>query len=145
MVASGAMIEEGSRVSIEYTLTLDDGSVADSNVGGEALTYEQGTGQILPALERELLGLTTDDVRKVSLAATDGYGEVDPEAFQNVDPGLVPEEARKVGTTLVAQDNTGGQRPVRVAEVHDDRVVIDFNHPLAGQNLHFEIKIVAVA
>ncbi len=139
------MIEDGSKVSIEYTLTLDDGSVADSNVGGEALTYEQGTGQILPALERELLGMTPDDVRKVSIVAADGYGEVDPEAFQNVDPQLVPEEARKVGTTLVAQDNTGGQRPVRVAEVHEDRVVIDFNHPLAGQNLHFEIKIVAVA
>ncbi|MFT4570051.1 MAG: FKBP-type peptidyl-prolyl cis-trans isomerase 2 [Hyphomicrobiaceae bacterium] len=138
------MITTGSKVSIEYTLTLDDGRVVDTNVEGEALVYEQGSEQILPALEAELAGLAVDDVKKVSLTAEQGYGPIQPDAFHTVEPDEVPEAARVAGTTLVAQDESGGQRPVRVAEVHEDRIVIDLNHPLAGENLSFDVKILSI-
>lgn len=138
------MIEEGSKVSIEYTLTLDDGSTADTNVGGEPLVYNQGQQEILPALEEALAGLEAGDTKKVVLTAEEGYGLVDPDGFQDVEPDLVPEDARTVGTMLVASDPEGNQQAIRVHEVGDDKIVLDFNHPLAGEALTFDIKIVEI-
>lgn len=138
------VITDGSQVSIEYTLNLDDGSTVDSNVGKEPLVYSQGAGQILPALEKALAGLAVNDTKHVELAAADGYGEVDPEAFRDVDPQQIPEDARKVGAMLMAGGPGGPQQPIRVHEVHDDKIVLDFNHPLAGKDLSFDVKIVAI-
>jgi len=138
------VVEDGRQVSIEYTLTVDDGTVADSNVGGEPLTYEQGAGQILPALEGELAGLAVGASKEVELAPEQGYGPVNPELYETVEAKIVPEEARSPGTQLLAQSAQGEQRPVRVHEVKGDEIVLDLNHPLAGKNLHFDIKIVGV-
>ena len=138
------MIEDGSKVSIEYTLTLDDGSTADTNVGSEPLVYNQGQQEILPALEEALVGLAAGDTKKVMLTAEEGYGQVDPDGFQDVEPDIVPEDARTVGTMLVASDPEGNQQPIRVHEVADDKIVLDFNHPLAGEALTFDIKILEI-
>ena len=138
------MIIDGSRVSIEYTLTLSDGSVADTNVGGEALIYEQGASQILPALEAALLGLAVGDSKQVSLDAAQGYGEVDSQLFQKVPASAVPEDARTVGTQLMARSPSGETQPVRVHALEGEEIVMDLNHPLAGQALVFEVKIVAI-
>ena len=138
------MIEEGSKVSIEYTLTLDDGTTADSNVGEDPLVYSQGQHEILPALEEALVGLEVGETKQVQLTAEEGYGLIDPDGFQDVEPDVVPEDARTVGTMLVASDPEGNQQPIRVHEVGEDKLVLDFNHPLAGQALNFDIKIVAV-
>lgn len=138
------VVAEGSRVSIEYTLSLADGSVADTNVGGQPLIYQQGASQILPALETQLSGLAVGDSKQVSLTASEGYGEVDPNLFQDVPAAEIPEEARVVGITLVAQAPNGQQRPVRVHEVKEEQIVLDLNHPLAGQALSFDVKILAI-
>ena len=92
------VIENGSTVSVEYTLKLDDGTTVDSNVGEEALSYTQGGSQILPALEEALLGLAVGDSKEVKLTAEQGYGSVNPEAFQEVPLDQIPEDARTVGT-----------------------------------------------
>jgi FKBP-type peptidyl-prolyl cis-trans isomerase 2 len=139
-----AVIVAGSEVSIEYTLTLDGGDVADTNVGGTPLTYQQGSGRILPALEAELLGLAVGATKEVDLTAEQGYGPVNDEFYDTVDKKLIPEDARSVGTTLVAQAPDGQQRPVRVHEVKEDEIVLDLNHPLAGKALHFAIKILSI-
>lgn len=138
------MIEEGKRVSIEYTLRLDDGTEVATNVGDEPLIYEHGAGQILPALEAELAGLSVSDTKEVQLSVEQGYGDVNPDAFREVDIERVPEEARQVGTLLVMAEDDPNQRTVRVHEVRDETVVIDFNHPLAGEALNFSVTIVAV-
>lgn len=138
------MITHGNRVSIEYTLKLDDGSVADTNVDGDPLVYEHGTGQILPALERQLESMEVDGTRSVTLSAEEAYGKVDKELFQNVEPDVIPEEARKTGTTLVSEDKDGRRKVLRVHEVHPDRIVLDFNHQLAGERLHFDVKVLAI-
>lgn len=136
-----AVISEGTTVGFEYTLSLSDGTVVESNVGKEEFTYVQGEGQILPALERELLGMAVDDSKQVTLAPADAYGEVNAEAFQEIPIGKVPEEARVVGTVLGAQGYDG---PIRVHEVKDETVVLDFNNPLAGKTLTFDIRIVSL-
>ncbi len=138
------MIQQGSKVSIEYTLKLEDGSTADTNVGGNPLTYEQGKGEILPALENELLGLKPEDTKQVELAPESGYGAVNPEAFQRVPVTMVPEDARRKGAQLVAQAPDGAQMMVRVDRIEDSEAVLDLNHPLAGRTLHFDVRIVAV-
>lgn len=135
------MIEAGKTVALEYTLSLEDGSVVQTNAGGEPLEYVHGEQQILPALEQELSGLGVDEEKTVELSASDAYGEVDPNAFQEVDIDKIPEGARRVGAELRAEGFNG---TIRVHDVKDSQVVLDFNHPLAGEDLTFKIKVLAV-
>ena len=138
------VIKDGSTVSIEYTLKLDDGSTADTNVGGEPLTYVQGEQQILPALEAQLEGMKVDETRQVSLSAEEGYGPVREEGYQEVPLSMIPEDARNVGARLVGQSQQGQPIQAQVKEVKDETVVLDLNHPLAGESLHFDVKVVEI-
>lgn len=137
-------VGEGRTVSIEYTLTLGDGSEAGSNVDGKPLTFEHGKHQILPALEEELEGMEVDDATTVTLPPQKGYGEHDPEALQAVPASRIPEEARSEGAVLMMQGPEGQQRPVRVHELKEEEVVLDLNHPLAGKTLTFDVKVVDI-
>ncbi len=139
------MIEDGKTVSIEYTLTLDDGTVVDSNVGQDPLVYEAGAGQILPALDQALNGLGAGDTKSVALSPTDGYGDVDESLYFEVPLGQLPDNARQPGTPLVAKREDGREIRVLVHEVKTETAVLDYNHPLAGKALSFEVKVVAVA
>jgi len=136
-----AIVENGKTVEFEYTLTLQDGSVAQSNIGREPLAYLHGANQILPALERELLGLTVNDERRIELSAEAAYGEIDADVFEEVAIDRIPEASRQVGEELRAEGFSG---PIRVDEVREETVVLDFNHPLAGQALIFNIKVVSI-
>lgn len=138
------VVADGATVSIQYTLTLDDGSQVDSNVGGEPLVYHHGAEEILPALEQALAGMAVDESKKVTIPAEQGYGPVDPSLFQEVDADVVPEDGRVAGTQLVSEDASGNRRLVRVHEVKGNRIVLDFNHPLAGKTLHFDVKVLEI-
>ena len=122
-------VTEGKNVSLEYTLTLDDKSVIESNVGKQPLTYTHGTQQIIPGLEKALEGLTVGDTKEVTVAPADGYGEKDPNALQEVQKTLIPSDALVVGTRLQGQTPDGHTVYPRVAEIKDDTVMLDFNHP----------------
>ena len=134
-------ITEGKNVSLEYTLTLDDKSVVESNVGKQPLTYTHGTQQIIPGLEKALEGLAVGDTKEVTVAPAEGYGEQDPNALQEVQKKLIPTDALVVGTRLQGQAPDGHMVYPRVAEIKDDTVVLDFNHPLAGKTLNFDVKV----
>jgi len=136
-----SVIGEGTTVGFEYTLSLSDGTVVESNVGGDAFSYTQGGGQILPALEAALTGLAVNDTKQVTLEPGDAYGDVNPEAFQEIPIAQIPEEARVVDTILGAE---GYEGPIRVHEIREDIVILDFNNPLAGKTLTFDIKIVSL-
>lgn len=138
------VVADGRRISIEYTLTTDDGKVADTNVGREPLVYQQGKSEILPALEQALAGLEKGQSKKVELTAEQGYGIVQPELMQTVPAEKIPEDARTPGTMLMAQSESGEQRPVRIHEVKGEEIVIDMNHPLAGKALTFDIRVLEV-
>ncbi len=137
-------VASGKKVSIEYTLVLDDGTRADSNVGGEPLVYEQGASQILPALETALLGLAVDDSKKVTISPKDGYGDVDPAAVREVPLEEIPEAARKVDAVLMGVSANGNQMPVRVQKVGEKTATLDLNHPLAGRTLTFDVKVLKI-
>ena len=134
-------VQDGSLVSIEYTLTDETGTVLDTNVGKEPLTFVQGAGQIVKGLEQELSGLKVGDEKKVQVKPEDGYGLPSKEAFQEFPRETLPAEAQKAGATLMAQGQDGRAIPIRVHEVKEKTVIVDFNHPLAGKTLNFDVKI----
>ena len=137
----GSNVQDGSLVSIEYTLTDETGTVLDTNVGKEPLTFVQGAGQIVKGLEQELSGLKVGDEKKVQVKPEDGYGLPSKEAFQEFPRETLPAEAQKAGATLMAQGQDGRAIPIRVHEVKEKTVIVDFNHPLAGKTLNFDVKI----
>jgi FKBP-type peptidyl-prolyl cis-trans isomerase SlyD len=139
-----AAIQNGSSVSIEYTLKDDSGQVLESNKGKTPLTFTQGHQQIIPGLERELIGMRPGEEKQVVVRPEEAYGEVVPNAQTEVPKDAIPKEGLKVGTTLIARSGSGEPRPVVVKEIKETTVVLDLNHPLAGKTLHFDVKILGV-
>lgn len=140
-----AAVENGSTVSLEYTLKDEAGAVLDSNKGGNPLVFVQGQRQIIAGLERELVGMRPGEEKKVVVAPGDGgYGDVVPGAVQEVPKEAIPKEGLKVGTQLTARSGSGETRPVTVKEIKETTVVLDFNHPLAGKTLFFDVKVLGV-
>ena len=139
-----AVVEKGSSVKIEYTLKDDKGAVLDTNAGKDALAFTQGSQQIIPGLDKALLGMKVGDSKKVTVKPEDGYGNVDPKAEAEVPKTALPEGAAVVGTRLLARGQDGQPRPVTVKAVKDTTVLLDLNHPLAGKTLFFDVKIVSV-
>lgn len=138
------MIKSGKKVSLEYTVFLADGTQIDSNIGEDPLTFVHGAHQVFPALENALLGLKVGDTKQVMLKAEEAYGPVVPDAYREVDIDTVPAPYRYAGAVLGIQDPSGGVYPIRVREVKDQKIVLDFNHPLAGQALRFDVKVIHV-
>ncbi len=137
-------IENGSKVSLEYTLSVD-GGVIDSSEGTEPLRYTHGKQQIIPGLEKELTGLMAGDEKSVTVAARDGYGEFDPQALREIPRSLLPRDLQpEIGMTLAVRGPQGQAMPVQITAVDPDTITVDLNHPLAGKTLHFEVKIVSV-
>lgn len=138
------MIQRGKKISMEYTVFLEDGTQIDSNVGEDPLIFVLGSNQVFPALESELLGLKVGDTKKILLQAEEAYGPVVQEAFREVELEAIPTQFRYVGAVLGVQDPSGGVFPIRVHQINDQRAVLDFNHPLAGKSLQFHVKIIGV-
>ena len=139
-----ATVQSGSSVSIEYTLKDEAGTVLDSNKGKSPLTFTHGQQQIIPGLERELIGLHAGDEKKVVVKPEDAYGPVVPNAQTEVPKDAVPKEGLKVGTALMARSGSGETRPVVVKEIKEKTVVLDLNHLLAGKTFFFDVKVLGV-
>lgn len=142
--AAKAVVSKGKHVSLEYTLKLNEKDVVESNVGGEPMTYLHGAQEIVPGLEKELEGMSVGEKKHIAVKPADAYGEVDQKAIQEVKKSLVPEHAWKVGAELEARGPEGQSLFPHVTEVKEDSVVLDFNHPLAGKTLYFDVKILEI-
>jgi len=137
-------VSKGKQVSIEYTLTLGDKDVIDTNVGGTPLSFVQGNNQIITGLEKALEGMTVGQSKKVEVAPEEAYGPVFPEAQITIQAAQLPEEARKVGAEVQGKDPQGRVMRGLVTAVANETATVDFNHPLAGKTLHFDVKIHSV-
>ena len=135
----------GDTVRIHYTGTLTDGSEFDSSSGRDPLEFTLGSGQIIPGLDREIAGMAVGDTKTVTVPADEAYGPHQPEAVQEVPRDAVPEGINLVvGNRLQATTADGGQMVVTIAAVSDDTVTMDANHPLAGEDLVFEVELVEI-
>jgi len=137
-------IAENTVASFHYTLTDDDGQVIDSSEGREPLAYLHGTGQIVPGLEKMMAGRATGEEFQVDVSPEEGYGPRHPELMQEV-----PREAFQGVEDIQPGMQFQGSGPqgminVTVTRVDEDKVYIDGNHPLAGQNLHFKVHVTNV-
>jgi FKBP-type peptidyl-prolyl cis-trans isomerase SlyD len=138
------IISQGRTVAITYTLTLDSGETVDSNVGGEPLTYTQGEEQLIFGLEQALEGKQAGESLKVSVSPEDGYGAISEEALIEVPLAHLPEEARETGSVLTAVGPEGQELQGVVTGVGEETATLNFNHPLAGEVLHFDVTILSV-
>jgi len=142
--AAPIAISDGKTISMEYTLTLEDKKVLDTNVGGEPMNFTQGSHKIIPGLETALEGMKVGESKQVTVEPEVGYGPINPQAVQEIPIENIPEEARKVGAQLQGKDGQGRMVHPRVTEVKEQVVVLDFNHPLAGKKLFFDVKILDI-
>lgn len=136
-------IKKDSKVAIHYTL-LVEGKVEDTSQGRGPLEYTHGAGQIIVGLEEALEGLKAGDKKSVDIEASKAYGEVHPEAKRRVPKTAIANvDNLKVGDIVGASAN-GHSFRAKISEITDKDVELDFNHPLAGKKLHFDVEIVSV-
>ena len=138
-------IAANKAVSIDYTLTNDDGEVLDSSVGGAPLVYLHGAGNIIPGLEKALEGKAAGDDVKVTVEPEEAYGEFNAELIavlgRNMFEGV---DELEVGMQFHASGPDGSMQIVTIKALEGDEVTVDGNHPLAGERLTFEVKVVEV-
>lgn len=131
-------------VKMHYKGTLSDGSVFDSSEGREPLEFVYGIGMIIPGLEEGISGLKQGDKKTLNIASEKAYGSRQEEAMQEVPKDQLPQDQElKVGMQLAAQ-GPQGVIPVVIADIKEETVLIDFNHPLAGKDLTFDVEITDV-
>ncbi len=133
-------IEANQIVSIEYEVK-DGDTVVDSNVGGDALVFMFGKGQIIPGLENGIVNMEIGEKADILVQPEDAYGEYNAEATQEVPADQFAGIELAVGMTLYGQGEDGGTVQVTVKEIKGETVIIDFNHPLAGKALMFSVAI----
>jgi FKBP-type peptidyl-prolyl cis-trans isomerase SlyD len=129
-------------VSLDYTLRLDNDEIVDSSADRGPLKFLQGRGQIIPGLEQALYGMAVNDEKDVRVAPANGYGVRNPDATQMVPRDAFPPDVDlEPGMGFRMQDQQGRVIAAFVSEIRDDEVLLDFNHPLAGETLHFHVQI----
>lgn len=137
--------KEGDTVRISYTGTLTDGTVFDTSEGRDPLEFTIGSGQIIPGLDHAMPGMAVGDTKRVEIGVMEAYGPSHADRVLEVPLEELPADIpREVGITLAMQGPDGQQVPVRVIAVSDTTMTLDANHPLAGQDLVFEIELVSI-
>jgi peptidylprolyl isomerase len=135
----------GDTVLFHYTGSLNDGTVFDSSSGRDPLQVTIGSGQVIRGVDDALRGMAPGEEKTVTVGADEAYGPRRPELLHEVERAAIPPEVNvEVGSQLEGRD-TGGQRlRLTVVDVAEDRVTLDANHPLAGQDLTFDLQLVRI-
>eukprot|EP00095_Tigriopus_kingsejongensis_P007070 snap_masked-scaffold1564_size35542-processed-gene-0.1 protein:Tk07070 transcript:snap_masked-scaffold1564_size35542-processed-gene-0.1-mRNA-1 annotation:"fkbp-type peptidyl-prolyl cis-trans isomerase" len=137
--------KQGDTVQIHYKGTLDDGTIFDSSEGRDPLEFAVGSGMIIPGLDKAIPGMAVGDAKVVNVPCLEAYGEVDTENRQPVPRDQFPDDIpMEIGTQLQMQGENGQAMVVTIAEIAEDAVTLDANHPLAGKDLTFAIEMVGI-
>lgn len=138
-------VKQGNTVKVEYTGTLDDGSVFDKS-DGNPIEFKVGEGQVIPGFEEAVVGMKLNEEKNIHIPAAQAYGDYMPDLVRKFPRASLPKDQEPVvGMMLVLKTPDGHQLPVKITEVSDEEVTIDINHPLAGKALNFAIKVVHIA
>jgi len=139
-------VKTNNTVKVHYTGKLTDGQVFDSSENREPLSFQVGSGQVIKGFEEAVIGMEVDEEKSFTIGYQEAYGPVREELIQQVSRNTLPDDLKpSVGQELVAQQPNGEKVTVRVVEIDDSNITIDANHPLAGKDLTFEIKVVDIA
>jgi len=135
----------GDTVKVHYTGTLDDGTVFDSSVERDPIQFTLGEKQMIPGFEKGVLGMKVDESKTIKIPSEEAYGPHHAERVIEIPRSQIPSKMKlQTGQTLKLRDQTGGEVIVQVRELTDEKIVMDANHPLAGQDLTFEIKLTEI-
>lgn len=141
-----AQAKKGDSVKIHYTGQLDDGTVFDSSRDREPLEFTVGTGMVIPGFDQAVVGMQVGDEKKAEVSAEEAYGPRRDDLMIPVPKERLPDDLEpEVGQQLQMQTGDGQTFVASVAQVEDDAVVLDANHPLAGKDLTFEIELVDIS
>lgn len=145
LIAAPAKIENGKKVTLVYKL-LVAGKLVEGADTKEPFAYTHGQQQIVPGLEKSLTGLKVGDKRTVKVTPQEAYGPVDAKQYLEFDKTKLPKDIpMKVGTLVEARSPKGEVRLVKIKEIKDKTIVLDFNHPLAGKELEFQVEVLKIA
>ena len=141
-----SQVKEKDTVKVHYTGKLaTTGQVFDSSLEREPIEFTLGEGTIIPGFETGVLNMKENEKKTIEIPKERAYGEVRKDLFQQVGKDQLPQDIKpEVGMGLVSQNPDGTERQLRVAEVNDDHIVVDANHPLAGHDLTFELELVEI-
>lgn len=138
-------VSTGQVVSVHYTGTFDNGEQFDSSHDREALTFQVGGGQMISGFDAAVVGMSVGETKNITLSPTEAYGETLPQLVQQVPLEQFPEGFQfEVGATVQGEAENGQPVFASIVDVLDDSIVLDFNHPLAGKSLNFEIELLTV-
>jgi len=138
-------VEKGDMVKVEYIGTLRDGTIFDKSKEGEPLKFIVGSGQIIPGFEKAVEGMKLNEEKKVTIKPEDAYGKRDETAIREYLKKALPENFKpEKGMVIRLQDQTGRAIPGTIIDITENTITIDLNHPLAGKDLTFNIKVVGI-
>lgn len=136
-------VELGTKVTLHFALVLEDGDVIDSNFETAPATFTVGDGNLLPGFESTLIGLENGDERAFTIPPEEAFGQHNPQNVQRVDRSNFDQQELEVGAMFSFQ-NGDGELPGVIIEFEDEEILVDFNHPLAGKNIIFQVKIMDI-
>ncbi len=137
-------IGKNTAVAIDYTLTIDGGFVVDASEKGHPLWYLHGHGNIIPGLEKALVGLATGDKKTVEVSPEEGYGAYDKDRVHEVPKSRFPQGSYSVGDVVTATSPDGHEMEAKITAMDAKHFTLDFNHELAGKTLTFAITVADV-
>jgi len=139
------IVKAGDVACVNYTGKLDSGEQFDTSVGRAPLEFVVGSGMLIKGFDEAVIGMKVGDKKTINLEPKDAYGDRDDRRVQKVDRKMLPKEPEpQAGMMLTIKTGTGMVMPAKIEKVEKDFVMIDFNHPLAGKRLKFEIELVSV-
>lgn len=140
-----SQVQGNETVKLHYTGKLNDGQVFDSSVQREPLEVKLGEGRLIPGFEKGLVDMKVNEKKTITIPKDEAYGEVQKELFQKIPTENLPQEIKpEVGMGLVSKNPDGSERQLRIADVKEDFIIVDANHPLAGQDLTFELELLEI-
>ena len=137
-------IGHDTEVTLHFTLKLPNGEVVDTTTGKAPATFKVGDGSLLPGFEQSLFGLKAGDQRTFEIEPERGFGPGSTQNIQTMSRDNFTDMELEIGLLIIFKDAAGGEMPGVVKAIHDSIVEIDFNHPLAGKVITFEVEIIAV-
>ena len=138
-------VENGNTVSVHYTGTLNDGTQFDSSREREPLSFLVGDGQVIPGFESAVLGMQEGETKTITILAENAYGPKNDQAVEVVERNRFPNGFEgNVGESVTGQTGEGQAFRATIVSVEENTVTLDFNHPLAGQDLTFEVELVSI-
>lgn len=129
--------------TFEYSLFQQDGKFIESSIGKNPVALKTGAGATFPKLENEIAKLNPGESKRIHLSYQEAYGPISSEFFKEFPLEAIPEAARMIGRKVTALSPNGREEIVDVVDIHDNRVILNFNHPLAGKDLFFDIQILS--